>query len=155
MNIDRQIYIENMSTPDPNSGCWLWTGATDTRGYGSLTYKMKRHQAHRHYWLAYNGEIPKGMNINHKCDVACCVNPDHLYVGTQQENMQDKIGKHPREWQYGDKSPRRKLTSKDAEIIQNRYDKGETPKLIHKDYTFVGYSTITACCIRQNWSKLQ
>ncbi len=78
-------------TPESNSGCWLWTGAVDQFGYGSLTDKTKI--AHRRSWELYRGEIPKGMCVLHHCDVPSCVNPDHLFLGTRRDNNSDRDGK--------------------------------------------------------------
>lgn len=83
------LYIE----PEPNSGCWLWTG-TIVNGYGTLTLNRKTGQkAHRTSYEAYKGEIPEGMHVLHKCDVRCCINPDHLFLGTNADNVADKVAK--------------------------------------------------------------
>lgn len=77
--------------PIPWSGCWIWTGATYGNGrYGTLG---KYGGAHRAAWTVANGPIPLGMNVLHKCDVGLCVNPDHLFLGTQADNVTDMIQK--------------------------------------------------------------
>jgi len=76
--------------PVPESGCWLWTGAMRGEGnYGAIAIDGKTFGAHRLSYLLHKGEIPEGMQVQHHCDVKECVNPDHLYVGTQKENMAD------------------------------------------------------------------
>ena len=77
-------------------GCWLWTGATDGKGYGVLSGRMngserplRVEKAHRVSYEKYIGVIPDGMVIRHKCDNPQCTNPDHLEVGTQKDNMRD------------------------------------------------------------------
>lgn len=84
-------------------GCWLWQGAITPNGYGSTTHKDKRISAHRLSYIAFNGDIPEGMFVCHKCDVMGCVNPDHLFLGTHSDNMQDMInkGRHPEPWNKG------------------------------------------------------
>lgn len=74
--------------PDPNSGCWLWTGKASKEGYGIMNRDgFSDIKAHRlSYWL-YKGEIPHGMVIDHKCRTPACVNPDHLEPVTQAENV--------------------------------------------------------------------
>ena len=78
----------------PIAGCWIWMMALNRPGghgvigdgNGRPTRLVK---AHRLAWMLYKGEIPEGFNINHACDVGCCCNPEHLYVGTQLENLED------------------------------------------------------------------
>ena len=71
--------------PEPNSGCWLWHGAYVTMGYGWFQNEM----AHRASYMMHVGPIPKSLYVLHKCDVKECVNPEHLFVGTQKENLVD------------------------------------------------------------------
>ena len=78
-------------SPEPNSGCWLWTGACHGDGYGHIGIATsKPDRAHRVAYRLFRGEIPSGMQVRHKCDVPSCVNPDHLVVGTHQDNMGDR-----------------------------------------------------------------
>jgi hypothetical protein len=77
--------------PVTESGCWLWIGRTGHFGYGimPLGARGKRASAHRVSWELFRGQIPPGMNVCHHCDVPCCVNPLHLFLGTQKDNLQD------------------------------------------------------------------
>lgn len=77
--------------PEPNSGCWLWTASADRYEYGRVSIDGKYCGAHRAAWMLLRGPIPKGLHILHKCDVPCCVNPDHLYPGTHSQNMCDAV----------------------------------------------------------------
>jgi hypothetical protein len=77
-------------SPEPNSGCWLWTGAYQTKngGYGRLYDSPGRlRYAHAIAWELYRGPIPEGTEIDHLCRVTICVNPDHLEPVTHRENM--------------------------------------------------------------------
>ena len=72
--------------PEPSSGCWLWLGALDSKGYGLFRMNMKLYKAHRATFAAYGGTIPPGLQLDHKCRVRSCVNPDHLEPVTALEN---------------------------------------------------------------------
>ena len=70
-------------------GCWLWTACKLRSGYGQFCLNEKMLKAHRVSWEMAFGTIPPGLLVLHKCDVPACVRPDHLFLGTQQENMDD------------------------------------------------------------------
>jgi hypothetical protein len=69
--------------------CWLWVGAKKRGGYGHLHYRGHNLGAHRVSWLVHKGPIPAGLHVLHRCDTPPCVNPAHLFVGTDQDNKDD------------------------------------------------------------------
>ena len=73
--------------PEPNSGCWLWTGSVNQSGYGQIEVGKKNCRAHRFAWLTHRGEIPPGMVLDHICRTRSCVNPDHLRPVSVRENV--------------------------------------------------------------------
>jgi len=71
--------------------CWLYEHPLNHNGYGLIYWEHKTRRVHRVAWELFNGPIPKDLQILHKCDVRNCVNPQHLYLGTHSDNMQDRI----------------------------------------------------------------
>lgn len=78
---------------DKSCDCWLWTGAKNKQGYGHLKIKGKTYRAHRVSYELFNGKIPPGFLVMHKCDNPLCVNPNHLKLGTHKDNTQDMMEK--------------------------------------------------------------
>jgi hypothetical protein len=84
-----------MVSPEPNTGCWLWVGAIDKKGYGrvALGRRLGAVVASRVAWEMAHGSIPDGFFVCHRCDQPSCVNPGHLFLGTAQDNADDMVRK--------------------------------------------------------------
>ena len=80
-------------SPEPNTGCWLWTGALSPTDYGLFRAGGAHYRAHRASWEIHHGPIPASMSVCHRCDVRACVNPAHLWLGSHLENMHDRSSK--------------------------------------------------------------
>lgn len=136
MKAEIRARLEKSCEAVPNTGCWLWTGATNEKGYGKLYLHGKMVRAHRVSYQEYNGPIPEGMLVLHKCDTPSCINPLHLKVGTLSENAKDAIKAgvtnvpHPQ----GSKHPKSKFTPE--QVANIRKDPRSNPQ-IAKDYGVV------------------
>lgn len=104
------------------SGCWLWVGAVRAR-YGAIGVKGKLLRAHRVSYEEFVGEIPDGMFVLHSCDTPLCINPAHLFLGTGQDNSDDKVAKGRQA--KGERGGTTVLTEKEVLSIR-QYEKTHT-----------------------------
>lgn len=128
--------------------CWIWLGGL-RRNYGQFRVGNHKVNAHRFSWEIHYGEIPEGLVVCHKCDVPFCVNPEHLFLGTQQDNLKDMFDKG-RGKVRGEESGCNLLTEKEViDIFLSRRS--------HKDLAYiydVGKSTVQCIKTGERWSWL-
>ena len=90
----KEIIFERLyNKVEKTDGCWFFRGAITSQGYGYLIINYRMKQAHRVAWELENGKIPDGLYVLHKCDNPICVNPSHLFIGTQKDNILDMCKK--------------------------------------------------------------
>lgn len=160
-------------------GCWLFTGALNSGGYGSFWYDKQIRGAHRVSWTLANKSVPEGYDLCHKCDVRNCVRPSHLFVGTRSENIHDCIRK--KRHAFGDRCGARKfpermrrfgksnhfyqnpqigelhggarLTETQVLEIRQRYTNGEFQKDLAREIS-VTQAHISAIVLRKTWKHV-
>jgi hypothetical protein len=122
---DEEVLLEEakkrfFSKVEKTETCWIWKGSK-IRGYGVLFYKQQI-RAHRFSYMIHHGPLDKTKVICHKCDNPECVNPDHLYQGTTQENSRDASERN--RIRTGSRHHKAKITEEDLKIILDRKYKG-------------------------------
>jgi hypothetical protein len=138
-----------------DDGCWLWTGYRGRDGYGCISAGGAGGRsllAHRVAWTIHNGPIPEGLNVLHKCDQPRCVRVDHLFLGTQADNMRDCAAKG--RTVRGERSQHAKLSADHVREIRRRCTTGESQSAIASMFG-VHYETVRQIVHRRNWSHIQ
>lgn len=120
----------------PFSTCWIWTGASGANGYGRVTARQQCHSAHRLAWLLFRGDIPAGLHVLHTCDVRCCVNPEHLFLGTVQDNSDDMVQK--RRQTFGTRHPMVKLNDDAVREIRRLMSEGAKGERVARQFSVSG-----------------
>lgn len=106
--------FSNIHYPGNNNECWEWVGYHNNRGYGNIGLFGTYHLAHRLVYQCYNGSIGSNICVLHHCDNPKCVNPEHLFLGTRKDNINDMVNKHRQNSQKGSKHCNAKLTENDV-----------------------------------------
>lgn len=112
------------------NGCWIWKKYCLPYGYGRLRINDKMYLSHRLSWEGFNGDIPIGFHVCHKCDTENCINPNHLFLGTDQDNSDDKIRKGRSKHLFGIDNPNSKLTENKVVEIRKLIDEGYTQQYV-------------------------
>ena len=147
--------------------CWEWNRPLGTGGYGCFSFFKISIKAHRVSWIIHHGPIPEKLLVLHKCDNRKCVNPNHLFLGTHQDNSDDCISKnrqasgirsystrHPEKFR-GENSGMAKLTNEKVIKIRELYaKKSMTVRAIGKMFG-VSHSSIVNICKRRLWTHIK
>jgi len=134
-----------------SDGCWSWKNKLIANGYGTIqTGRNKMILAHRASWLIHNGEIPTGLLVLHKCDNPPCTNPDHLFLGTHKDNMQDCIRKGRRHARKGELHYRAKINMNIARQIKELIASGSSQSAIGRMFN-ISPSTVQNIADGKTW----
>lgn len=141
-------FWEKVEKKDDDS-CWIWLGHIDKYGYG----KFWNYLSHRFAWIDAYGDIPNGMYVCHRCDNPSCVNPKHLFLGTQFDNMRDMVSKGRIHDHHGQNNPKAKLTESDVREIYRLHNGGMSGYKIAKMFS-VTQTAIRSVIIGKTWKHI-
>lgn len=142
-----------------SEACWLWIGERDNRGYGRLEViqwhgqrrERVHHRASRISWELHFGS-PGDLYVCHHCDNPVCVRPDHLFLGTQFDNMQDMVQKKRGRYRRGSEHPLAKLSQKDVDTMRRRYAIGNVSYRELAEEYHVSKQLVYRIMKRKNWA---
>jgi hypothetical protein len=133
-----QEYIDRFHAkymPEPNTGCWIWIGGYKSNNRAQFFYPGTSGLASRISWMIHNGDIPPNIFVCHRCDNTACVNPQHLFLGTHQDNVDDKVAKSRQARNRGRKAGGVKLTQEQVNYIRGLADlDNDTARDLAKSY---------------------
>jgi hypothetical protein len=142
-----------------SKACWEWQASQVLDGYGNTELVGLPRRAHRAAWILAFGPIPEGFSVLHTCDNPPCVNPSHLFLGTQVDNMRDMVRKGRGALQgadhTGEKNPRAKLSESDAEEIWRLFKKHYVTKKQLAEMYGVAHETIKTRIKGGSWRHIR
>lgn len=136
-------------------GCWLWTGSKLPTGHARFHMAEAGNYAYRYSWILHFGAIPNGLEVCHECDNGACVNPDHLFIGTQADNMadRDRKGRHRTGIRKAPPTPK-KLTKAQVLSMRTLHHAGEYNTFELAEMNGVSHSTACRIVARKTWKHV-
>lgn len=134
-------------------GCWVWIGSRSENGYGQVQFRGRQWRSHRVSWSVFNGAIPEGKKVLHKCDNPPCINPNHLFTGTQSDNLLDCSRKGRLNSCVGERGLSAKLKEADVLKIRSLNSNGVARSELAKMYG-VHVSTVDDLINGRSWGHL-
>ena len=137
-----------------NEACWVWKGYCLPNGYGRLRWNKRLEYAHRIAYLLTYGELPGEKEVCHKCDNPSCCNPKHLFLGTHQENMQDRETKQRGVRYRGENSPHAKLTATQVIEMRRMYAASERTQESIAELFGISCGHVHRILTRKKWASI-
>lgn len=160
-DVDSLACVKNLSSRlakhsmyEPNTGCLLWLGSLATGGYGQIRLGRETWAAHRIAYFLEFGSFDRSLCVCHRCDVTICINPEHLFLGTDADNNADKIRKGRDKSPHGESVYRSKLKEGDIVEIFRLRQRGLTHQEIGRHFG-VHRFTIAGVLHRRNWKHVE
>ena len=146
---DRSYYADGPL----DTRCWLWAGSLNTGGYGQLNYRATLYIIHRLGWWIYNSD-PEEMGVLHRCDIRNCWNPEHLFLGTYQDNVNDMIAKGRNVVHRGVNHPNYQISIEDSAKILALLADGYSQQHVADEYC-VSQVLISHIKLGKHWTTQQ
>ncbi len=157
-NSKEAIAARFLTKVEKSDKCWMWRGYVDQLGYGRCGPNLYgSSKAHRSSYLLFKGQIPDGLCVMHTCDVRNCVNPSHLVVGTQEENIADRVRKgrcQKNGGKRGEENHYAKLTEKEVKEIRHKHETGATQRSLAIEYS-VSPMAVSRLIRRESWAHVE
>lgn len=147
--------VESAGWTVVESGCWEWNGGRTGQAYGAVRIGSRQVKVHRASYRHFNGPLPQGLVVRHKCDNPPCMNPDHLELGTHRDNMRDRDLRGRGVQHQGSRNPAAKITEQDVRDIRKEYARGVLTQAMLGEVYGLTQSSVGEIVLRKTWGGVK